>query len=61
MKGKKQLPKSNTDLTKKIESVIRKVLTAERQKLHMRNPRGIIEDIRKIIEKEIDPNDISLY
>ena len=55
MKKKKQLPESNTDLTNKIENVIRKVLTAERQKLHMRNPRGIIKDIRKIIEREVDP------
>ena len=54
MKEKKQLLEPNTDLTKKIKSVIRKVLTAERRKLHMRNPRGIIEDIQKIIEKEVD-------
>lgn len=54
MKEKKQLPKAKTDLTHQIENVIRKVLTAERQKLHMRNPRGIIEDIQKIIEKEVD-------
>ena len=54
MKEEKQLPKPNTELTDKIQSVIRKVLRAERQKLHMRNPRGIIEDIRTIIEKEID-------
>ena len=54
MKEKKQLSKSNTDLTNKVKSVIHKVLTAERQKLHMRNPRGIIEDIQKIIEKEVD-------
>lgn len=54
MNRKKQLPKPNTDLTNQIENVIRKVLTAERQKLHMRNPHGIIKDIQKIIEKEVD-------
>ena len=54
MDEKKQLPKPSTDLTNQIESVIRKVLTAERQKLHMRNPHGIIKDIQKIIEREVD-------
>lgn len=55
MKKEKQLSKPNMDLTVQVKNVIRKVLTAERQKLHMRNPRGIIEDIQKIIEKEVDP------
>jgi len=54
MKKKKQLRETNTDLSKKMKSVIRKVLTAERRKLHMRNPHGIIKDIQKIIEKEVD-------
>lgn len=54
MKEEKQLFKSDTDLTDHVKSVIRKVLIAERQKQHLRNPRGIIEDIQRIIEKEID-------
>ena len=54
MKGKKQLPKPNTDLTNQVKSVIPKVLIAERQKQHLRNPHGIIKDIQTIIEKEID-------
>lgn len=54
MKEEKQLSKSDTDLINQVKSIIRKVLIAERQKLHMRNPRGIIEDIQTIIEKEVD-------
>lgn len=54
MKEEKQLSKSDADSTDQVKSVIRKVLIAERQKQHLRNPRGIIEDIQRIIEKEID-------
>ena len=54
MKEEKQLSKSDTDLTDQVKNVIHKVLIAERQKQHLRNPRGIIEDIQRIIEKEID-------
>lgn len=54
MKDVKQQSKTNTDITKQVGNVIRKVLIAERQKQHLRNPRGIIEDIQRIIEKEIE-------
>ena len=54
MKKEKQRPESNLDTTDLVKSVISKVLIAEREKQHLRNPRGIIEDIQRIIEKEID-------
>ena len=51
---KKQPSKPNMDLSNQVKRVIRKVLTAEYQKRHMRNPHGIYDDIKRIIEKEID-------
>ena len=54
MKKEKPLIKLDTHLTHQVRNVIRKVLIAEREKLHLRNPRGIIKDIQKIIEKEIE-------
>ena len=54
MNEKKQPSKLNMDLANQVERVIRKVLIAEHQKRHMRNPHGIYDDIKKIIEKEID-------
>ena len=54
MREKKQPSEPNMDLTNQVERVIRKVLIAEHQKRHMRNPHGIYDDIKGIIEKEID-------
>jgi hypothetical protein len=38
----------------KIASVIERVLQAEQDKLHLKNPRGIREDIEDIIREEVE-------
>ena len=53
MKKQEQFHKSETDLALQIKSVNSKVIMAELKKLHMQKPRGIIDEIKKIIEKEI--------
>jgi hypothetical protein len=37
----------------KIASVIERVLQAEQDKLHLKNPRGVREDIEDIIREEV--------
>jgi len=49
---------TNSDLPdsvdpEQIQQILRYVLEAEEDKLHMGNPIGINEDIKKIIEREI--------
>jgi len=38
----------------KIAAVIERVLQAEQDKLHLKNPRGIREDIEDIIREEVE-------
>lgn len=38
----------------KIAGVIERVLQAEQDKLHLKNPRGIREDIEDIIREEVE-------
>lgn len=38
----------------KIATVIERVLQAEQDKLHLKNPRGIREDIEDIIREEVE-------
>lgn len=38
----------------KIATVIERVLQAEQDKLHLKNPRGIREDLEDIIREEIE-------
>ena len=40
------------NLTPQVRNVIRKVILAERRKLHMKSPKGIYDDIRHIIQQE---------
>ena len=54
MEKRKEPCKSKTDLARQVENVRKKVLVVERQKLHMQKPRGIIDEIKKIIEMEVD-------
>lgn len=37
-----------------IQRILRRVLEAEKDKLHMGNPLGINDDIESIIEEEVD-------
>ena len=39
---------------KQINRIMERVLKAEKDKLHMGNPKGINNDIEKIIEEEVD-------
>ncbi len=39
---------------KKLQQIMERVLEAEQDKLYMRNPIGINDDIRQIIEEEVD-------
>jgi len=39
--------------SEKMQRIVRRVLEAERDKLHMKNPMGINQDIQKIIEDEV--------
>lgn len=48
-----QIAKLLRDIDPKVMSVISRVLAAEQAKLHQKNPRGINEDIRQIIEEEV--------
>ena len=36
-----------------MQVLMRRVLAAEQDKLHMKNPRGIINDLERIIKEEI--------
>ena len=38
----------------KIAAVIERVLQAEQDKLHLKNPRGIREDIEDIVREEVE-------
>lgn len=38
----------------KIASIIERVLQAEQDKIHLKNPRGIREDIEDIIREEVE-------
>ena len=39
---------------KQINRIMERVLKAEKDKLHMRKPKGINNDIEQIIEEEVD-------
>lgn len=39
-----------TDIENKVKLVINEVLELEQKKLHMEKPRGIVEDIERIIK-----------
>ena len=39
---------------KQIKRIMERVLKAEKDKLHMGNPKGINNDIEQIIEEEVD-------
>ena len=54
MEEKEKLCKPEIDLAHQVENVRKKVLVIERQKLHMQKPRGIIDEIKRIIETEVD-------
>lgn len=38
----------------KLKRVRERVLQAEKNKLHMKNPRGVVNDIEEIIREEIE-------
>lgn len=40
--------------SEQMRRMMRRVLEAEKDKLHMRNPMGINDDIQSIIEEEVD-------
>lgn len=45
---------SSTDIEPDVmERMMRRVLEAEQEKLYLKNPRGINQDIQRIIEDEI--------
>lgn len=37
-----------------VQNVINKVITAEREKLHLKSPKGIKDEIRRIIRQEAE-------
>ena len=51
------MSQENTDVEledRKIATIIERVLQAEQDKLHLKNPRGIREDIEDIIREEVE-------
>ena len=42
-----------TQLRPDVENVISKVMQAESEKLSLRRPHGIIDEIKKIVQKEV--------
>ena len=41
-------------LNPRVRNVISKVITAEREKLHLKRPKGIKDEIRRIIRQEAE-------
>lgn len=39
---------------KQLQRILRRVLEAEKEKLHMGNPMGINDDLESIIEEEVE-------
>jgi hypothetical protein len=46
------LPSSVSD--DEVKQIMQRVLNAEKQKLHMSNPKGINNEIEKILKEEVD-------
>ena len=42
------------NLDPRVQNVINKVVTAEREKLHLKSPKGIKDEIRRIIRQEAE-------
>lgn len=42
------------NLDPRVQNVIDKVITAEREKLHLKRPKGIKDEIRRIIRQEAE-------
>lgn len=51
--SKDAVQKPITEASKEIKKIISRVLQAEKDKLHMKTPRYIADDILKIFEEEI--------
>jgi len=54
MSEHKKLEEFIRNLPPQVEIVITKVIKAEREKLHLKIPRGIKDEIRQIIQQESD-------
>lgn len=52
MKTQEKLRDVINNLTPEVRNVVTQVLTAERRKLHLKRPKGIIDEIRQIIQQE---------
>ncbi len=51
--SKDELQKPFKEAAPEIRQIIKRVLDAEKNKLHMKNPRNIKEDLKAIFEEEI--------
>ena len=40
------------DLAPEVRNIVRQVLVAEHKKLHLKKPKGILDEIRQIIQEE---------
>ena len=54
MNKKEKLEEFIGNLPPHVSNVIAKVIKAERKKIHLKKPKGIIDEIRQIIEQESD-------
>ena len=52
MKKQEKLQDVINSLTPEVRNVVRQVITAERRKSHLKRPKGIIDEIRQIIQQE---------
>ncbi len=57
MNKKENLEELIRNLPPQVSNVIVKVIKAECEKSHMKKPKGIIDEIRQIIEQESDRNE----
>lgn len=57
MAEEKNLEEYLNSLPQEVINVVAKVLKEERNRLHMKKPKGIIDEIHKIIQQESEHNE----
>lgn len=57
MEEKEDLEEFIRTLPLQVSNIIAKVIKAEREKLYLKKPKGILDEIRQIIEQEADRNE----